>query len=76
MVEALGKAAGLEHPLRPHDCRHTAATLALNAGAPIHRVQDLLGHASPTTTQRYVAHRERLENSAAYTLGAVLGGAL
>lgn len=76
MIEALGRAAGLGHALRPHDCRHTAATLALNAGAPIHRVQDLLGHASPQTTQRYVAHRERLENSAAYTLGAVLGGAV
>jgi len=76
MIEALGRTAGLGHTLRPHDCRHTAATLALNAGASIHRVQDLLGHASPQTTQRYVAHRERLENSAAYVLGSVLGGAV
>lgn len=74
MVESLGRAAGIGHALRPHDCRHTAATLALDAGAPIHRVQDLLGHSSPTTTQRYVAHRERLDHSAAYDLCRVLAG--
>lgn len=76
MVEALGRTAGVGHRLRPHDLRHTAATLALDAGAPIHRVQDLLGHASPITTQRYVQHRERLDNSAAYLLGTVLAGGI
>ena len=74
MVEALGRAAGVAHALCPHDCRHTAATMALDAGAPIHRVQGLLGHASPATTQRYVAHRERLDSSAAYVLGKALAG--
>lgn len=76
MVETLGRHAGVEHRLRPHDLRHTAATLALDAGAPIHRVQDLLGHSSPITTQRYVQHRERLDNSAAYVLGTVLAGGI
>ena len=74
MVEALGRAAGVAHALCPHNCRHTAATMALDAGAPIHRVQGLLGHASPATTQRYVAHRERLDSSAAYVLGKALAG--
>lgn len=74
MVERLGRDAGVADALRPHDCRHTAATLALDSGAPIHRVQDLLGHSSPTTTQRYVQHRERLDHSAAYDLGRVLAG--
>ena len=74
MVEALGRAAGVAHAHCPHDCRHTAATVALHAGAPIHRVQGLLGHASPATTQRYVAHRERLDSSAAYVLGKALAG--
>lgn len=71
MIEWLGKDAGIAR-LRPHDCRHTAATLALDAGAPIHRVQDMLGHSSPTTTQRYVAHRQRLDGSAVYVLADVL----
>ena len=68
MVAQLGRAAGLPHRLVPHDLRHACATLALEAGAPLHRVQDMLRHASPTTTQRYTAHRDRLDNSAAYTL--------
>lgn len=72
MVEALGRRAGVGHRLRPHDLRHTAATLSLDGGAPIHRVQDLLGHSSPTTTTRYVQHRERLDHSAAYVLGTAL----
>jgi integrase/recombinase XerD len=74
MIESLGRAAGVAHALRPHDMRHTCATIALDNGAPIHRVQDLLGHASPVTTQRYVAHRERLDSSAAYVLGQALAG--
>jgi integrase/recombinase XerD len=75
MVEALGRTAGLEHKLRPHDLRHACATLSLEAGAPLHRVQDLLRHASPTTTQRYTAHRDRLDGSAAYSLAALVGAA-
>jgi integrase len=39
-------------------------------------VQDVLGHASPTTTQRYVQHRERLDHSAVYVLGTVLAGGI
>jgi len=74
MIEALGKVAGVVHLLRPHDLRHAAATLSLDAGAPVGRVQDLLGHASPSTTMRYVRHRERLDNSAAYVLGVALAG--
>lgn len=73
MVEALGRTAGLGHALRPHDCRHACATLSLEAGAPLHRVQDLLRHSSPVTTQRYTAHRDRLDGSAAYNLAGLLG---
>lgn len=72
MVAGLGRTAGIGHRLVPHDLRHACATLALEAGAPLHRVQDMLRHASPTTTQRYTAHRDRLDNSAAYTLAGLL----
>jgi integrase len=37
-------------PIRLHDLRHLAATLALNAGATLKTVQDQIGHASLTTT--------------------------
>ncbi|MGV9779064.1 tyrosine-type recombinase/integrase [Streptosporangium sp. NPDC003464] len=47
-------AAGVDHTrLTPHTARATAATAALDAGVPLADVQELLGHASPVTTQRY-----------------------
>lgn len=37
----------------PHDLRHTAATLALESGANLKEVQELLGHADPSTTMQF-----------------------
>ena len=37
----------------PHDLRHTAATLALESGANLKDVQELLGHADPSTTMQF-----------------------
>ena len=47
----IGKKAGVI--LHPHKLRHTAATLALQSGAELRVIQELLGHASPLTTARY-----------------------
>ncbi len=39
--------------ISPHSLRHTAATLALDAGEPLQEVQEMLGHRAPATTLRY-----------------------
>jgi integrase len=45
-------AAGIDH-MRIHDLRHSFASLAVNAGASLFTVQELLGHSSPQMTARY-----------------------
>lgn len=52
-------AARLGLDLKPHDFRHNLATTLLNAGAQLSEVQDILGHASPTTTKQIYAHYDK-----------------
>ena len=48
--------AGLPRDVRFHDLRHTAGTLALRQGMPLHAVSKMLGHSDPAMTLRRYAH--------------------
>jgi len=65
IVRAAAARAGVEVPVSPHWLRHAHASHALDRGCPISLVQATLGHASVSTTGKYL-HARPDDSSARY----------
>jgi integrase/recombinase XerC len=69
LCDRLSKAAGVQ--VSPHKLRRTAATLALRSGLPLPMVQQMLGHESLSTTEKYLALTDEDRRQAHEKFGAV-----
>ena len=68
-VRLLGERAGINRRVHPHLLRHSAVTIALESGVPLHHVQSFARHQDPRTTQGYNSNLRALNNPTAHAVG-------
>lgn len=64
LYRLINERTGNIRPISPHSIRHTAASIALEHGAELHQVQQMLRHTDIQTTELYVHHKDRIRNAA------------
>lgn len=70
LVKAYAKRAGIARVVTPHLLRHSSATELAELGTPMRVVQEICGHSSVTTTERYIHVRGGARKVAIDALGA------
>jgi integrase/recombinase XerD len=74
LVKALCRQIGVTRRITPHSLRHSAITLALDAGVGLRDVQDFARHTDPKTTRGYDRSRNQLNRHATYAIAQYLAG--
>ncbi|CCQ56027.1 integrase family protein [Crocosphaera watsonii WH 0003] len=63
IVQKAAKRAGIKKKVSPHWLRHAHASHSLERGAPLHLVQETLGHTNVATTSKYLHARPNTSSS-------------
>lgn len=74
LVASLCREIGTAKHITPHSLRHSAITIALDAGVSLRDVQDFARHEDPRTTRRYDRARGQLNRHATYAISQYLAG--
>ena len=56
LLKRLARKTGITKRANPHSLRHACAFELANEGVPVHCIQQILGHTSLATTDRYIRH--------------------